>query len=1160
MKRKLPFVRTLYLCSMIGLAPSFVFAQLFAFSRQHVPHKENVQPGSIKLRDMLLQLRDAHKVDIVFEEKILANLMVQENLFKSTATLKQNLDLLLIPAGLRYKKINENTYIVLPARDSKPKATPEKADNSAVEQQGDGRTEKTNRLSDVNGEAAPQPAERADIVVKGKVSDSDKKEGLPGVSVLLKGTTQGTITDENGLYQIAVPEKESILVFSFIGYATQEIAAGNSGSVDVSLLPEQKSLDELVVVGYGTQKKINLTGSVATMEAKQLSVVPAGNVGNMLAGNLPGLVAIQRSGEPGKDDPTLSIRGFGNALVVVDGIVGRDFYRLAPSEIESITILKDAASASVYGVSGGNGVILVTTKKGRIGKPELTYSMNYALQHVTRYPRLVNSVEFASLKIEASTNIGGAPVYSAADLEKFGNGSDPLNYPNYDYYNLYVRDYTPMMEQNLTVRGGSDKIKYFFLLGGHKATAMWGHDDNQTYKKYNFRSNVEAQITNNLTLSMDLGARSELRNDLVQDAYLMASWMQYSWPIVNPKTPDGKIQNTNYGLSGYLEPELSGYIKNRKNAFQGNLTLNYNLPFVEGLSARFTAAYDLFYQDNKDWRKQIKHYVWDPSTGVSRQVGGRDSNLLTLLKSEQSSSRIQASLNYSRLFNQKHNVAAFLLYEENEITSSSVSAKRDGYVVPIDQLFAGPLLGQTNSGTAANDGRQSLVGRATYDYMSKYLFEYSFRYDGSPRFPVENRWGFFSGVSAGWRISEENFFKDSFNAVSNLKLRGSYGESGNDNTGAFQYLAGYTYPSTTYVLGGSSVTSGLVDAGVPNPNITWEKTKMFNVGLDLGLWNRLLEIEIDVFKRQRDGLLATRALQLPSTFGATLPSENINADETKGFELVVNHANRFEGIKYNITGNVSFTKTKWTHYEQRAFTSQDDYWRNSLDGRWANRFWGLKAVGQFQSADEIKSSPIQDGNANSTLLPGDIKYEDANRDGVINTFDGQPLGRGETPEIMYGLGFNASWKKFSVTMNWQGAANFVMQMQHFLIQPFANDMSTYGYFMDRWHRANPADPTSEWIPGKYPATRNNGTTNNNQFSSFWLKDAAYIRLKSLNIGYNIDIPQLKKIGLKDVNVYISGQNLLTFTGLDYMDPETPTGRLSVYPLQKTYNVGINVTF
>lgn len=333
---------------------------------------------------------------------------------------------------------------------------------------------------------------------------------------------------------------------------------------------------------------------------------------------------------------------------------------------------------------------------------------------------------------------------------------------------------------------------------------------------------------------------------------------------------------------------------------------------------------------------------------------------------------------------------------------------------------------------------------------------------------------------------------------------------------------------------------------------------MINVGLDLSIRNRLLEVEADVFYRKRGGLLAQRNLQLPSTFGAALPFENLNSDNTRGFELVLRHTRQIGGLSYHISPNVSFTRSKWDYVEQRNFTSQDDNWRSNNQDRWKNIYWGLKAIGQFQSEDDIKSSPIQDNQANSTLRPGDIKYDDYNGDGVIDNADRQVIGRGPNPEIFYGMGIDLKWKNFSVNMTWQGAANYNVEQQHFLIQPFANGMNAYAYFMDRWHRADMTNPDSEWIPGKYPSTINDGAPNNKLFSSFWLKEASYLRLKFLSINYNLDV--LKRFGIQHSTISLSGQNLLTFSKLGPIDPESPSGRLSYYPQQKTYNLGINVAF
>lgn len=994
------------------------------------------------------------------------------------------------------------------------------------------------------------------FTVKGTVTSEDG-ESMPGVNILEKGTTNGTTTDAEGKYSLSITAGDAVLVFSFIGFVTQEIAVDNRTVIDIDLMPDVQSLEEVVVVGYGEQKKVNLTGSVAAVSNEDLTAVPVANTTTALAGKLPGLIAVQRSGEPGLDDAGLSIRGFGSPLIVVDGIVGRDFARLDPNEIESITILKDAASTAVYGVSGGNGVILVTTKKGTIGKPEFSYNMNYGVQTVTKYPRFVNSEEYAILKNEASTNLGGGLIYTEDELRKFREGTDP-NYPNFDYYDYFVKDYAPQRQQNISVRGGSKSIQYFFLLGESKQSSMW-EGDNQDFSRYNFRTNVDAKINDNLDISVVFGARTEDRNNLIQDSYLMASWLQYSWPIFNPKTPDGKIASTNYGLTAYLDKDLTGYIDDKRNVFQGNLTINYKIPFIQGLSARLTAAQDLFFREQKQWLKKYLTHSWDEVSQTSQVVGSRGVNSLQLTDWKEASVRLQGSLNYTRSFMEKHNVSGLLLYEEFETAGTNFWARRVDYVVPIDQIFAGPDANKNNNGTAYDNGRQSLVGRVNYDFSGKYLFEYSFRYDGSAKFPVDKRWGFFSGVSAGWRISEENFMLGA-NAIDDLKLRASWGKLGSDNTGNFQFLTGYTYPSGNYILGNDIVSNGMVDTGVPNPNITWEESEVTNLGVDLSLWERKIAVEADVFYRKRGGLLAQRNLQLPSTFGAALPFENLNSDDTRGFELVVRHQNNIGQLEFEIAPNVSYTRSKWTHVEQREFNSADDNWRNNREGRWKNIYWGLKAVGQFQSVEDIKSSPIQDRQANSTLRPGDIKYDDFNNDGVIDNADRQVIGRGDDPEIFFGVGMNARWKRFSLYMTWQGAGNFNVAQQHFLIQPFANGMNAYAYFMDRWHRADMTDPNSEWIPGKYPSTINDGAPNNKMFSSFWLQDATYLRLKFINLTYDVTFPVLEKIGIQKLNVSASAQNLLTFSGLGPIDPEAPTGRLSYYPQQKTFNLGVQVLF
>jgi TonB-linked SusC/RagA family outer membrane protein len=1001
--------------------------------------------------------------------------------------------------------------------------------------------------------------------VSGTVVSATDNQPLNGVTVQLEGSTRATATDGAGHYSLSNVSANDSLTFSFVGFEPQTVATNGRTTINISLKATASSLDQVVVVGYGTQKKVNLTGSVSTISAKDLSVVPAASVSTLLAGKLPGLIAVQRSGEPGQDDAGLTIRGFGPALVVVDGIPGRDFTRLDPSEIESITVLKDAASAAVYGVSGGNGVILVTTKRGTVGKPELNYQFNYGLQHVTRYPKFVNSEQYVTLKNEASVNSGGPILYTPEVIEKYRQGTDP-QYPNFDYYDYFVHDYTPQVQQNISVRGGSKNIQYYFLLGGINQASMWKvKGDPQDYKNYNFKSNVDARINDDLDISVDFSANSQYRNSLIQSAYLMSSWLQYQWPIFAPTTPDGKIASTNYGLVAYLDRDLTGYVKDNFNTFQGSLSLNYKIPFVPGLSAKATFARDIYYDNTKNWLKKYYTYTWDEATQESIKGTPRGTDELTLYNMQKQITHIQTSLNYTKSIAEKHNINALLLYEESEFDSTNFSANRQGYVVPIDQIFAGPSLNQLTNGGAADDGRQSLVGRLNYDFEGKYLFEYSFRYDGSPRFPPATRWGYFSGISGGWRLSEENFIKDNFSAINNLKLRLSWGKLGNDVTGKFQYLTGYNYPSQTYILGGNTVTSGMTSKEAPNPNITWETSETYNAGLDLDMWGRLLGATVDVFYRKRSGILAKRSLQLPSTYGDLLPDENLNSDHAKGFELVLNHSYHLSEVHYDISANFNYTKTRWDHVESKIFSSDYDNWKNNQNGRNENILWALNAIGQFQSQEEINSSPIQDGKQNSTLRPGDIKFEDFNKDGVIDGDDNIPIGRNVTaaqayPEITYGFSINLNWKKFGMIMNWQGAANLSVLEDSYLIHPFNNGMNAYAYFMDRWHLSDLSDPNSAWIPGKYPSTINAGAPNNKQVSSFWLKNAAYLRLKSFALYYTIDTKSLKKIGLEKVDITLSGQNLLTFTGLDYIDPEAPSGRLSYYPQQLTYNAGINVTF
>jgi TonB-linked SusC/RagA family outer membrane protein len=509
---------------------------------------------------------------------------------------------------------------------------------------------------------------------------------------------------------------------------------------------------------------------------------------------------------------------------------------------------------------------------------------------------------------------------------------------------------------------------------------------------------------------------------------------------------------------------------------------------------------------------------------------------------------------------EKHNIKALLLFEQNEGIYSNFSAYREFVFDALDQMFAGSSTNKNNDGSGSENASMGYVGRLNYDYDNKYLFEAGFRYDGSYKFPKESRWGFFPTLSAGWRVSNEDFLKEN-KVISNLKLRASWGEMG-DDTGAwpFSWITGYIFPSGSYIFRDNVITQGLATTGVPNNRLTWYTATTSNLGVEMGFFKNKLTMDMDVFFRERNGLLTTRNLLLPDTYGATLPLENLNSDNTRGFELVIGYNDNIGDFHYKISANTSWTRTRSDYIEQASPNSSYTNWRYNGSNRWNNQYWGYKAVGQFQSLDDIKTWPIQDNKANTTLLPGDIKYEDTNKDGVIDEGDNQIIGRGFTPELFYGLTLSAAYKGFDLSMLLQGASNFNAYYNNELQNPFFNNANAFAFQTDRWHKADMYDVNSEWIPGKYPTTRANGIENNKYYSSFWLKDASYLRLKTMEIGYSIPKILISKIGINEFRFYFSGQNLFTIDKIKFIDPEAESGRGYFYPQQKVLTLGFNIQY
>jgi TonB-linked SusC/RagA family outer membrane protein len=1011
--------------------------------------------------------------------------------------------------------------------------------------------------------------------ITGRVVD-DLGEPVIGANVTVKGTTNGTITGIDGDFILEV-SSGAILRVSYIGYLTSEIAVGSQSVFHIVLTEDTRKLDEVVVVGYGTQRKVTVTGSVSSIGTDEIVQAPVSNISNALAGRLPGIRVQNSGGIPGSE-ATVDIRGFGKPLILVDGIEQPGF-QIDPNEIESISALKDA-SAAIYGVKAGNGVLLITTKKGTMSKPRITYNGSVGFQNLTSYPDVVNAAQYAELIDEDAINRGNDPIYGPEKLALFKEGKQE-GYKSYNWKDILIRSNAPQTQHNINVNGGSEDVIYFASIGYLNQEGLYATKD-LGFSRYNFRSNVTAKIARYLTTEVQLGGHIENKHAPYDDDDYITFGITRIYPTFSPYAND--MNEAYYGLTNYQNPlaradtDVSGYKREKRKLFNGSFALTYDMPFVPGLSAKVLFSYLTKIEEYKTLGKEFYLYSYDPANNAYNKVftGNAPSHIRRKdYTSEQN--LLQFSLNYKRSFLDKHNVSALLLYEQREDLDDYVEAYRQFAIDVLDQVNAGMDKNKDNGGMESEMANVSFVGRINYDYRSKYLFEFAFREDGSAKFYKDNRWGFFPSVSAGWRISEESFVKDKVSFIDNLKLRASYGimgddrgldRYGNETVRAFQYLAGYRYPGDKNYIFGNDVIKGVNAKGLSNLSYTWLKTKIVNIGVDISLWNRLLEANVDVFYRKRDGLVATRALSLPNTFGSQLPQENLNSDDYRGFEIVLGHTNQIHDFVYSVKGNMSFTRIKDRHVEKADPINSYTYWRNDLwqdennkySDRWQNILYGYKCVGQFYNQEEINNWAVQDGAGNTTLIPGDLKYEDYNGDGIINDYDVQPVRRNNIPEIYFGLNLSAQWKGFDLSLLMQGATNYSVYMSGAMGYPLFNGSTALEIFMDRWHRADLYDPNSEWIPGKYPSTYNSGKESNKRISTFNMINAYYLRVKNVELGYTFPKPWMNKAGIDNLRLYFSGNNLLTFDNLPFGDPEAPSRDRILYPQLRIINVGVNITF
>lgn len=1001
------------------------------------------------------------------------------------------------------------------------------------------------------GEVAVDGVLQAAKKISGVITDQ-KGEAIIGANVVEKGTTNGTISDLDGNFTLDI-QSEGILQISYIGYLDQEIRTAGKTTMDVVLKEDTKILDEVVVVGYGVQRKETLTGSVVAVKGDDVMKSPSLNVANSLTGKLPGVIINSRSGKPGGDDPSILIRGrstTGNTspLIIIDGVERGGLGQLNPNDIESISVLKDA-SAAIYGARAANGVILVTTKRGTTEKPEINFSYNQGFTQPTRNPKMADSYTFASVYNEIELAEGREARYTPAELQKFKDGSDP-DYPNTSWFDTVIKDFTPQHQMNVSINGMGEKVKYYLSFGETGQDGPF-EKSSMSSKQYNIRSNVDVKVTDWLNVGVNLAGRSSKNNypyhdgDIYPHIYLyLPTWTAY-WPGTDYLKPNRDSENIFNRVSN-----AAGTRARRNRVFQSSFTFDLKIPKIEGLTASGNFSYDASFIDQKNMNTPSYVYFKDEKTGdyVKGLAGSSPTNATLENKKEETSfTYLNLKLNYLRTFG-SHTFGGLVGYEQSKSKSNYLFASRSDYLsTTIPQIFAGSSdkTKQSNDGNAGLGARQNVYGRLNYDFLSKYMLELTFRVDGSPNFPEGKRYGFFPSVLAGWRVSEEKFMEN-VDFIDNLKLRASYGKMGNDIVSAYQYLTLYSY-NDNYVIGNNDVT-GLVQSGVPNPNITWEVANTYNVGVDAIFLNGLLGMELDVFKTNRSNILTKRSASFPAYTGLTLPDENIGKMNNKGFELTLTHQQAKNDFRYSISGNLSFARNEIVFMDEQPGAELYQLQTGKPIG--AKLYY--RALGIFSTEDEIKSYPHL-----LNTQPGDIKYEDVNKDGLIDSRDMVRINQTDEPEIVYGINANFEYKNFDLSLQFQGqerAKTSFNSSTHF----FRSMSHSFGNFA-AW-RAN-----DRWTPDNIHASMPRGdisTTHSNTYdSSLWLLDAGFLRLKNLEVGYTLPKSICSKIGIQNLRVYASGFNLLIiYDSMKDLGMDPETNEFWYYPPQRIYNFGANITF
>ena len=1010
--------------------------------------------------------------------------------------------------------------------------------------------------------------------IKGNVTTTTG-ESIPGASVKLANATTGVITDIAGFYMITVPDSQSELEFRFMGYEPRNIKVGNQTTINVSLEEATSSLEEVVVVAYGAQKKVTMTGSVASVNIGSLKT-PVANLSNALQGKVAGIISVQSSGEPGYDNSTFTIRGIGtftgntSPLVIVDGVqrddvnstYGGAYNNIDPEDIVSISLLKDASATAVYGAKGANGVMIITTKRGSVGKPKISIKAETGFTNFTKVPEMLSGVDYMMLYNESRRNSGLSEVYSREQILKTESGLDPYLYPNVDWIDKIYKNVSSVSNVNLNISGGSDLVRYylsasFYNQGGqYNVKKENGYDPNLNYKRYDFRSNVDVNITKTTLLQMNLSAiMTDSRYPGIASNKLWYEAFSTS-PVAFPvRYPDGRWAGppANAGSNPMNEVQNSGYTDTFRPALQSVFTVNQKLDFItKGLSAYARFSFDSYSEFNNKRTGGVDLWYTNQRDGNGELVFGKPikegSDELYYEHSDTGERVIytEANISYDRTFGH-HNVNGMVLYNmRNRMIATAGSAIAS---IPYRN--------------------QAIAARFGYGYKERYLAEVNGSYTGSENFAPGHRFGFFPAASVGWVISNEPFFKNMTRTVDLLKLRASYGIVGNDNIGGtgdrFAYFTQFG-SGNSYGFGpNGNLVYGIRETLLGSDKLTWEKSYKTNIGLEMMLWGKL-NLTLDYYwERRKDILIQRSSLPSMAGFDASIYA-NMGEMDNKGVDANLEYQTRIGNkVGLRLFGNLTYSKNKIVFRDEPAM----QYAYQKSEGTRYGEFYGYIAEGYFQSEEEIKKSPRQ----MRELAPGDIKYKDLNDDGVIDANDQCYLGKSWFPSWSYGMGFNINYHNFDLALFFQGVSDVSIMANGGSIDTGNGDWGASGVgivpftgmglnpsnvitkALDRWTADNPR--ADAW----YPRMTANATTNDNNYvnSTHWLKDGSYLRLKQASLGYTLENKKLMDKGIEYLYFYLSGQNLLTFSKFKLWDPELGSNGAK-YPLSRMVTLGMRVSF